>query len=177
MCSADTQFTAFFKLNENAEDVWQYAYSDIPCLYVYDKRIGMWKRRVRGAGKIISWLYTVHPNEAERFHLRILLLHIRGPTSFEALRTHNGVVYKSYKSAAAARNLLDTYDKWEQCMLEAVEVRMPSQLRELFAVLCALNMPSHPLTLFEQFEQHLIENYVTAGNTQEEARNKNPVYY
>ena len=34
-------------------------------------------------------VYTVHPNDTECYHLRLLLHTVRGPTSFEALRTFN----------------------------------------------------------------------------------------
>lgn len=32
-------------------------------------------------------VYTVHPHNREAFHMRLLLHHIRGPISFEDLKT------------------------------------------------------------------------------------------
>ena len=54
-------------------------------------------------------MYNVNPSEGERYYLRILLCHIRGPTSFIDLRTYNGVVYKD---AATARGLLEDDKEW-----------------------------------------------------------------
>lgn len=41
-------------------------------------------------------LYTVHPNENERFHLRVLL-HVKcGPTSWESLKEIDGEICRTY---------------------------------------------------------------------------------
>ncbi|XP_065322969.1 uncharacterized protein LOC135930111 [Gordionus sp. m RMFG-2023] len=64
-----------------------------------------WKPRQR-QNNIISRMYTVDPKSGERFFLRLLLLHVVGATSFEYLRTVNGVLYNTFKEAAFKRNLL-----------------------------------------------------------------------
>ncbi|XP_074282924.1 uncharacterized protein LOC141607472 [Silene latifolia] len=42
--------------------------------------------------------------EGERYFLRILLLHVRGPKSFEELRTINGQTYATFQEAALKRH-------------------------------------------------------------------------
>lgn len=56
-------------------------------------------------------------------------------------------------------------------MTAAVEVLMPSQLRELYAIMCALNRPSDPLLLFNGFEQNLLKDYIRNGSLYEDYRN------
>ncbi len=36
---------------------------------------------------VIGRMYTAHPNDVERYSLRILLSHVKGATSFEYLTT------------------------------------------------------------------------------------------
>ena len=50
-------------------------------------------------------MYTVSVKDEERFYLRVLLLHVRGVTCFEQLKSVNGATYESFKGAAAARGL------------------------------------------------------------------------
>jgi hypothetical protein len=70
-----------------------------------------WKRRVRGGEKMISRMYSVSPSEGERFYLRLLLTAVKGPKSFEDLRTVNNVLYETFKEAAEARGLCDNERK------------------------------------------------------------------
>ena len=44
-------------------------------------------------------LYFVSPSVGERYFLRTLLTKVKGAVSFEALRTINGVVHDTFKSA------------------------------------------------------------------------------
>ncbi|KAG2212510.1 hypothetical protein INT45_000892 [Circinella minor] len=67
------------------------------------------------------------------FSLRLLLLNVRGPVSFEALRTFNNIVYQTFEATALARGLLESDDEWDRCLTEA-SIHAPSaaSLRELF---------------------------------------------
>lgn len=49
-----------------------------------------------------------------------MLLHIiKGPTSFEHLRTVQGVVYNTYQAACKAMGLLEDDSHWENTLSEA----------------------------------------------------------
>ena len=61
-------------------------------------------------------MYFASPNSGERFYLRLLLTVVRGPTSFENLRTVNNVLHDTFKAACVARGLLEDDDEWIQCM-------------------------------------------------------------
>ncbi len=88
--SKETMLTAWFKLNLRNTSAKQYLYSDIPEHYVFDKETNSRQPRKM---KIISRMYTVSPNDAERYYLRLLLQHVKGATSFQYLRTVENKVF------------------------------------------------------------------------------------
>ena len=55
----------------------------------------------------------------ENFYLCLLLTIVRGPTSFEDLRTVNNVLHDTFKSAYVARGLLEDDKEWIQYLREA----------------------------------------------------------
>ena len=69
----DTSLTAGFKLNSKTPDARQYLYHDISQHFVFERN-GTWKRRLQGEN-VIGRMYSVSPNDVERYHLRLLLLH------------------------------------------------------------------------------------------------------
>ncbi|CAK9303229.1 unnamed protein product [Gordionus sp. m RMFG-2023] len=104
-------------------------------------------------------MYTVDPKSGERFFLRLLLLHVVGATSFEYLRTVNGVLYNTFKEAAFKRNLLVDDKEWEAFMEEASTFLMPIQLRQSFAFICIFCQPENPNNLWEKFKKCMIEDF------------------
>ncbi len=58
-----------------------------------------WKRR-KNQWKVLARIYPVCPKFAERFAIRLLLLHKAGPTSFEDLRTLDGTLHPTFIQAA-----------------------------------------------------------------------------
>ena len=97
----DTKLTAWFKLNQEDETARTILYSDIPKHYVFDEKHRKWNLRQRGAEKTIGRMYSVSLGaDPERFCLRLLLLHISGATSFQDLKSVNGVVHTTFKEAA-----------------------------------------------------------------------------
>lgn len=65
---------------------------------------------------MIGRIYTVLPMEREHFFLRILLNHIRGPTSFNDLLTVDEVRSRTFKEAAEKRGLLENDDSIKECL-------------------------------------------------------------
>jgi len=55
----------------------------------------------------IGRVYTIHPNQSECLLLRFLLNYVQGPTSFESLRTIDGVINANFKAACFAIELLE----------------------------------------------------------------------
>lgn len=71
-----TKLTKWFKLNTEDPEARKFLYSEIPYHYVWRKNA--WKKRQRGANKILPRMYSVTPRDMERFCLRLLLMHIPG---------------------------------------------------------------------------------------------------
>ena len=51
-------------------------------------------------------IYTVSPFDGEKFNLRVLLNHVKGPIGFDDLFTMNGITYPTFKLTAEQRDLL-----------------------------------------------------------------------
>ncbi len=74
-----TMLTDWFELNKRDFSARQYLYAEIPQHFVFSQH--NWVPRKQGSA--ISRMYSVSPTDIERFHLHLLLLHVRGATSFE----------------------------------------------------------------------------------------------
>jgi ATP-dependent DNA helicase PIF1 len=76
------------------------------------------------------------PRDKERFYLRTLLIQVSGATSYESVRTIDGIIYDTYEKAVRQLGLLDKEnDEFDKCLKEAVSYQMPSKLRQLFATI------------------------------------------
>lgn len=155
-----TKLLAYFKLNDVDPAARAYRYVDIPLHYVWIDKDKMWKKRQLGGDKIISRMYVVSPKEIELFHLRLLLLHVTGPRSFNDVKFYNGVQYNTFVDACHARGIASNDNEWRETLQEAKNFRMPKQLRELFAVICALNLPANALALWNEFRGDLAEDFL-----------------
>ena len=118
--SSKTKLTAYFDLNKNDNMAKNFYYIDIPKFFAYNQKDKKWTRRKKGPidsknfnlvrAPQIGLIYPVIPsgkNGIERFALNLLLINIKGPTSFESLRTVNGIVKPSFKEAAIAHKFLE----------------------------------------------------------------------
>ncbi|XP_032789754.2 uncharacterized protein LOC116926943 [Daphnia magna] len=166
----DTNLTAYFKLNSEDDNARQHFYREIPHHYVFMKKIYSWKPRCRRS-RIISRLYTVGVRQVERHCLRLLLINVKGATSFEHLRTVDGLLYATFKSAAIALNLLEDDRAWSTTMEEAAVFQMPVQLRQLYVDICLYCNPTDAATLFDANLNHLMEDFIRSGHDANVAKN------
>ncbi|CAF4338104.1 unnamed protein product, partial [Rotaria magnacalcarata] len=136
------------------------------------------KRRVQGTavlgypdvreGDALGRVYTVHPNNFECFFLRLLLHAVRGPTSFEALRTVNCRICATFREACQLHGLLEDDQQWDATVSEAAAAQSPARLRNLFALILAVCGPSSPKQLWESYKESLTEDILR------NARRQNP---
>jgi hypothetical protein len=100
-------------------------------------------------------MYFVPPTGGEHFYLRTLLTVVRGPTSFQDLRTYKGVVYPSFQDACKARGLLEDDGEWQLCLSEASHTQSGARLRQLFATMLLFCELTSPEKLWEEFREHI----------------------
>ena len=79
------------------------------------------------------------PSSGQVFYLRLLLCNLAA-RSWTELRTHEGVVYRTFEEAARARNLLDGHDEYEFMFEDYAQsagagLVAPEKLQQLF-VMC-----------------------------------------
>ena len=124
-----SKLLAFFRLCSVDNFARNLTYAEVPLHYKWEKQNYSWIRR-RNNLKIISRLYNVNVSETERFALRILLLNIKGPTSFEYLKTGpDGTLYSSFHESAVS-----WLDKWDQLRVSFTENLSTSRELECRAI-------------------------------------------
>uniref|UniRef100_A0ABD2WBL0 ATP-dependent DNA helicase n=2 Tax=Trichogramma kaykai TaxID=54128 RepID=A0ABD2WBL0_9HYME len=155
----------YFALNARDPEARQYSYSEIPEHYRFniEKIDGIdeskWQKRVKHI-KSIGRMYTVNPSQIELFHLRILLLHIKGATSFDDLKTVNGVVHDTFSAACLAHGFIEDDEEWTRAMTEASTFMMPKQLRRLYVRILIHCNPIHPDKLWNDFKNAMSEDFL-----------------
>ncbi|CAG8494137.1 10168_t:CDS:2 [Cetraspora pellucida] len=163
--SEDTMLTAWFKLNEKDNRSRVMLYHDISVHYVFNKRSKSWCPRIQNTNNIIGRMYSVSPRDLERYCLRLLLLHIPGAQSFEDLRIVNAMLYDSFYEAACKHELLEDNNEWTRSLNEAIQWQMPKELRQLFMTILIWGTSQNPIQLWDDFKQHLAEDYTRHYDT------------
>lgn len=75
----------------------------------------------------------------------------------------NSSIFETFSDAARQLGLLESNRLWTDTMIDAVNVRMPNELRQLFATICVYSGPSDPLALFEKFKDSMCEGFSRRG--------------
>lgn len=162
---------AFFELNKNDPRARKFKYCEIPIHFTFDSRHSRWSFRQRKSS-VIPRMYTISPKYVEKFHLRVLLLHVTGPTSFEDLRTYNGITYSTFQEAARERLLISSDAEWEKTLEHAALVDMPNCMRKMFAYLLCYCEVSNPLALWNAFKTFMCEDFRRRGYSECQSENK-----
>nr|XP_027118421.1 uncharacterized protein LOC113735625 [Coffea arabica] len=158
------EFFAMNRTNEHAESL-NLLYKEFPQHFVWDADDRIWY--TRKTGQVIGRVITAHPIEGERYYLRILLMHVRKPTSFDDLKTVNGYLASSFKEAAELRGFLQIDNGAEECLSEAILYGMPQCLRQLFAVILVHCSPADPQQLWSRFQPFLSEDIAADSSLSE----------
>ena len=89
----------------------------------------------------------------------MLLTSVRGPTSFEDLKTVNSRVCSSFQEACIEKGLIEQEHMANKCMEEATTVHMPDALSRLFVTLLVFAEPPKPTFLWEKYYAALSEDF------------------
>lgn len=168
MTPPSTALTAYFTLCQVDEFAKTLLYADIPKYYTWNPSSKAFQRRkqgkpVEGHPNVFSTgalgrVYTVHPNNAECFHLRLLLINVLGPTSFQNLRTIDGRLCETYREACQRLNLLEDDLHWDVTLADASISAHPHQIRTLFSIIISTCFPANPLELWRNYRDYMTED-------------------
>jgi len=154
-----TMLTQWFVCNELFPEARTLTYPEFPSKWVWDQRDRRWSKRKQRHDKI-GRLHYVHPLAGERYYLRMLLLIVKGATSYEHLRFHNRVYYHTFKEACKSRGLLSDDHEWYDAFDEAAAWATSPQLRSLFVTMILFCEVGDENTLFEKVWRHLADDII-----------------
>lgn len=129
-----TMFIQWMRMNQISEKARKLTFADFPDEFWWDKDNTEWVER-RNHTPVIGRMAYAHPTSGERFYLRMLLNIVKGATSFEEIRTVDGVVYNTYQEACFHRGLLDSDGEWHAALEDASGFQTGEKLRELFVTM------------------------------------------
>ncbi|KAK4519590.1 sterol homeostasis protein [Mucor velutinosus] len=165
-----TTLQAFFELNASGDVFAQnLLYIDVPRHSSFDKKQKKWVKRRRGINsqnrvKGIGRMYFVPPSAAnmEKYCMRLLLLHVRGPQSFDNLKNVHGVQYVTFREAAQSMGLLANEDEWHFCLDEGYAMIRTgsSQVRDLFVTILIFCTISTYKQLWDDHKVQLSEDFI-----------------
>src|SRR5271163_942319 len=155
----DTTLMGYFKANADPQTLQarDLLYQDFPSKFVWDPKTRKWHLR-KTKERAIGRMYYAHPSSGESFYLRTLLCAVKGATSFEDLRSLNGVVHPTFHAAWLTRGLLEDDNEWRQCLQEAAYMASGHQLRNLFVTILRDCSPSDPLALWLEFRANICDD-------------------
>lgn len=100
---------------------------------------------------------AVPPLDGERFYLRLLLNHIRGPTSFDDLRTINLALYNTFMQGVKQMGLLERNTAIFDYLSEASVSHMLLSLKRPFVSILFFCNPVVVRRLWDEFYSYMIE--------------------
>jgi len=155
--SSMTTLTEFFTVCREDSFARSLLYRDMPEHYRWISGRKIWQRR-KQKGQIGRIVYA-NPSEGERYYLRVLLNHVRGPTSFEDLKTVAGILCSTFRESCEKRGLIETDNTIDDCLVEAATFQMPYALRRLFATVLVHCEATRIRALWEKHKESMAEDY------------------
>lgn len=163
-----TTLTSFFSVCQADAFARTLLYAEMPRYYTWNASSKSFQRRKQGtpveghpnvfASDALGRIYTVHPNNDECYYLRLLLVNVRGPTSFQQLRTVNGHLCATYREACQLLHLLENDSHWDNTLKDSVISSSPHQIRTLFAIIISTCFPSNPNDLWVKYKDDMSED-------------------
>ena len=152
--------TEIFTLCNDDPHARQFTYLEINQHYIWNKKDKQWKQRSNNQTcPQVPRILACNPREGEHYYLRMLLNIVKGPRSYEEVRTYNGTIHTTFKAAAIARGLLEDDQEWDRCMEEASHNCMAPQIRGLFAIILVYSDPTNPTALFQKHYTHMADDF------------------
>ncbi|KAF7820696.1 uncharacterized protein G2W53_026151 [Senna tora] len=144
----ETKFLVWFEVNNIHLITRELTYAQILTKFVFKTDVRKWC--VRKIVHSICHLYYVALGLGELHYLRVLLTFVKGPTSFEDIRTINGVLHPTFKDARYAMGMSDDDKEYIDGIREASIWSSDIYLRKLFSKLLLHNTISRPAYLDDE---------------------------
>ncbi|KAK1684710.1 hypothetical protein QYE76_045558 [Lolium multiflorum] len=152
-----TKFTQWMEANKIHELGKELTYAEFPSKFVWKSKTKSWEKR-KTKDYAIGRIYYAHPASGDRYYLRMLLNTMKGCTSFENIRTVDGVIHPTYKLACKALGFLDDDNEWIECINEASSWASGTQLRQLFTTILTHCEVTSPKMLWDSTWEALCED-------------------
>lgn len=110
-------------------------------------------------------VYTVNPRQTECFYLRLLLVNVTGPLSFQDIRKVDGQQYPTYKDACLALGLLEDDNHWDSMLAEAALNCTGTQIRLLFAIVLTTCFPARAQMLWDNHKDSMTDDILYRHRT------------
>ncbi|XP_035845105.1 uncharacterized protein LOC110932942 [Helianthus annuus] len=165
-------FLKWMEMNINNEEARKLTYVEFPTKFCWKLKDRNWAERKRKLLQI-GRIHSVSPALGEPYFLRILLNKVKGPRSFEEIRTVDGQLFPTFRDACYAMGLLDDDMEYIEAIKEASFTGDGRYIRALFVTLLLSNTLSRPEFVFEQTWKYLGDDILY--KTRKETKNKDLV--
>ncbi|OMP06331.1 DNA helicase PIF1, ATP-dependent [Corchorus olitorius] len=143
-----TMFTEWLAANREHASARKLLYCEFPETFVWHADKKKWEPRRKG--RCIGRVIQINACAGDLYYLRLLLNVVRGPKSYEEIRTVKGVLYDTFQAACKAAGLLGNDREWNDAMVEAAHSASPNVLRWLFVMIVVFCQVSNPSGFFER---------------------------
>ncbi|XP_035838142.1 uncharacterized protein LOC110883025 [Helianthus annuus] len=165
-------FLKWMEMNRNNEEERKLTYVEFPTKFCWKLKDRDWAERKRKLLQI-GRIHSVSPALGEPYFLRILLNKVKGPRSFEEIRTVDGQLFPTFRDACYAMGFLDDDMEYIEAIKEASFTGDGRYIRALFVTLLLSNTLSRPEFVFEQTWKYLGDDILY--NRRKETKNRDLV--
>ncbi|CAN6898170.1 unnamed protein product [Brassica oleracea] len=149
-------FLAWFIANRKYAEARELTYAEFPTKFVWKSGTREWIPRKRGFA--IGRIAHIQPSGDELYFLRVLLNWVRGPTSYEDIRTVDGVLYPTYEDACYALGLMDDDKEFIEAIKDASDCSSATYARKLFARMLVSKSLSQPHVVWKATWEYLTDD-------------------
>ena len=151
-----SMFLAWFIANKKYPEARELTYAEFPTKFVWKSGTREWVPRKRGFA--IGGIAHIQPSGDELYFLRVLLNWVRGPTSYEDIKTVDGVLYDTYEDACYALGLMDDDKEFIEAIKDCSDNSSATYARKLFARMLVSKTISQPHVVWEATWEYLTDD-------------------